>query len=183
MNALAAAAAGVAAGFSLDEIAGGLAAARPVDGRCVWRTAGEVEILDDTYNASPVSVRAALDTLAARGAGHRLVAVLGDMLELGAITESAHREIGRAAAAAGVDELVGVGRASALTVEAARHAGVPHTHHAMTFEDTVAHLLKRVAPGDRVLVKGSRGMRMERVVDALLARLARSEPRPETESR
>src|SRR5207244_10734079 len=65
-NALAAAAAGVALGWPLDEIARGLAEARPVAGRCVWRDAGGVRILDDTYNANPVSVRAALETVAAR---------------------------------------------------------------------------------------------------------------------
>jgi len=174
-NVLAAAAVGVALDLSLDDIARGLAAARPVGGRGVWKRAGEVTILDDTYNASPLSVRAALDTLAARRAGRRAVVVLGDMLELGAFTDQAHREIGRMVAALPADELVGFGRASALTVEAARAAGLADAHHAPTFEDTVAHLLKRLTPGDVVLVKGSRGMRMERVVDALVARLARTD--------
>ncbi len=172
-NALAAAAVGVALGFTLDEIARGLAAALPVGGRCVWRQAGAVRILDDTYNANPVSLRAALETVAAcRGPG-RLVVVLGDMLELGAITEDAHQDAGRAVVAAGADELVGVGRHALLAVEAARAAGLAEAHHATTFEDTVALLLKRLVPGDTVLVKGSRGMRLERVVDALVARLAR----------
>jgi len=172
-NALAAAAAGVALGFSLDEIARGLAAGRPVTGRCVWRAAGGVRILDDTYNANPVSMRAALETVAARRGTGRLVAVLGDMLELGGIADDAHRELGRAVVAAGADELVGVGRLALLAVEAAREAGIAEARHATTFEDTVAHLLKRLVPGDTVLVKGSRGMRLERVVDALVARLAR----------
>jgi UDP-N-acetylmuramoyl-tripeptide--D-alanyl-D-alanine ligase len=174
-NALAAAAAGTALGFALDEIARGLAGARPVAGRCVWRDAGDVRILDDTYNANPVSLQAALGTVAAPRAagGGRLVVVLGDMLELGAITEDAHREAGRAVVAAGADALVGVGRHALLAVEAARAAGLREVHHATTFEDTVAHLLKRLVPGDVVLVKGSRGMRLERVVDALVARLAR----------
>jgi len=148
-----------------------------VKGRCVWRTAGEVRILDDTYNASPVSVRAALDTVAAHRGGRRVIVVLGDMFELGTITDEAHREVGRWVATLPADELVGVGRHARLAVEAAREAGLAEAHHATTFEDTMAHLLKRVAPGDVVLVKGSRGMRMERVVDALLARLARADSR------
>jgi UDP-N-acetylmuramoyl-tripeptide--D-alanyl-D-alanine ligase len=175
-NALAAASVGVALGWPLDEIARGLGEARPVAGRCVWRDAGGVRILDDTYNANPVSVRSALDTVAARraaGPPGRLVVVLGDMLELGAVAEEAHGEMGRAVVTAGADEFVGVGRLSRLAVEAARAAGLGEAHHATTFEDTVAHLLKRLAPNDVVLVKGSRGMRMERVVDALVARLAR----------
>jgi UDP-N-acetylmuramoyl-tripeptide--D-alanyl-D-alanine ligase len=174
-NALAAAAVGVALDFSLEEIAAGLAVARPVAGRCVWRRAGEVAILDDTYNASPPSLRAALDTLAAHRRGRRAVVVLADMLELGAESDAAHREAGRQVAALPADEFVGVGRAAALAVTAAREAGLAEAHSTMTFEDTVALLLKRLAPGDVVLVKGSRGMRMERVVDALVARLARSQ--------
>jgi len=180
-NALAAAAAGIALGISLADVARGLAAARPVAGRCVWRQAGAVAILDDTYNASPVSVRAALDTAAEHRRGRRVIVVLGDMLELGGITDEAHRDVGRAVAALPVDEFVGVGRAMELAVQTAREAGLAEARHLMTFEDTVAHLLKRLTAGDLVLVKGSRGMRMERVVDALVARLARSGPRSDGE--
>jgi UDP-N-acetylmuramoyl-tripeptide--D-alanyl-D-alanine ligase len=180
-NALAAAAAGVALGFSLADIARGLAAVPPVAGRCVWRQAGAVSILDDTYNASPVSVRAALDAVNAHRRGRRVIVVLGDMLELGAITDEAHREVGRAVAALPADEFVGLGRATQLAVEAAKDAGLSEARHLTTFEDTVAHLLKRLTAGDVVLVKGSRGMRMERVVDALVARLARSGQRPDGE--
>jgi UDP-N-acetylmuramoyl-tripeptide--D-alanyl-D-alanine ligase len=172
-NALAAAAAGVALGFELEEIARGLAAARPVRGRCVWRRAGETLILDDTYNANPASVRAALETAAAHARGRRLIVVLGDMLELGDVADEAHREIGRHVAAAGAAELVGLGPRMRLAVEAARADGLAEARHMASFEDVVAHLLKRVAPSDLVLVKGSRGMRMERVADALAARLAR----------
>jgi UDP-N-acetylmuramoyl-tripeptide--D-alanyl-D-alanine ligase len=170
VNALAAAGAAAALGLPLEAIARGLAAARPVKGRCVWKRAGSVRILDDTYNANPVSVRAALETLAAAADARRRIVVLGDMLELGAISEEAHREAGRAVAASGAAEFVGVGRWALAAVEAARAAGLSESHHAATFEDTVALLLKRLAPGDALLVKGSRGMRMERVVDALLAR-------------
>jgi UDP-N-acetylmuramoyl-tripeptide--D-alanyl-D-alanine ligase len=168
-NALVAAGVGLAAGIAPDDIARGLEAARPVRGRGVWRRAGAIAVLDDTYNASPASVRAALATLSLAGAARRIV-VLGDMLELGALAEAAHRETGGEIAASGVAELIGMGPLARLAVDAARGAGLAESHHAPTFEDTVALLLKRVAPGDAVLVKGSRGMRMERVVDALMAR-------------
>ena len=169
-NALAAAGIGAALGLGIEQIAHGLEAARPAKGRCVWRTAGTLTILDDTYNANPVSVRAALETLTASAGERRRVVVLGDMLELGPITDAAHREMGAAVAASGAAEFVGLGRACRIAVEAAREAGLEESRHAATFEDTVAHLLKRLASGDVVLVKGSRGMRMERVVDALVAR-------------
>jgi UDP-N-acetylmuramoyl-tripeptide--D-alanyl-D-alanine ligase len=169
-NALAAAAVGVALGIDLEDIVRGLGEARGPARRGQWVVAGDVTILDDTYNASPASVRAALAMLAARRRGRRAVVVLGDMLELGALTDEAHREIGRAVAELPADELVGVGRACALAIEAARTAGIAEAYHAKSYDDAVAHLVKRLAPGDVVLVKGSRGMRMERVVDALVAR-------------
>jgi UDP-N-acetylmuramoyl-tripeptide--D-alanyl-D-alanine ligase len=169
VNALAAAAVGVALGLSAEAIAAGLGRARPARGRCVWRRAGPLRILDDTYNANLPSVAAALAALGA-AAGARRVVVLADMLELGAISETEHRAAGRLVAESGAAEFVGVGPRAAAAVEAARAAGLAESHHALTFEDTVALLLKRLAPGDAVLVKGSRGMRMERVVDALVAR-------------
>jgi UDP-N-acetylmuramoyl-tripeptide--D-alanyl-D-alanine ligase len=161
---------GHALGLSLEQIARGLEAARPAKGRCVWRTAGRLRILDDTYNANPGSVAAALETLAAPADRRRRVVVLGDMLELGEISEAAHRDMGRAVTASGAAEFVGLGRWAKVAVEAARQAGLAESHHVTTFEDAVALLLKRLAPDDAVLVKGSRGMRMERVVDALAAR-------------
>jgi UDP-N-acetylmuramoyl-tripeptide--D-alanyl-D-alanine ligase len=170
VNALAAAGVGLALGLSLEQIARGLEAARPAKGRCVWRRAGQLRLLDDTYNANPTSVSAALAALAAGAGPARRVVVLGDMLELGPISESAHREVGRAVAASGAAELIGLGRWAQVAVDAARQAGLAESHHVTTFEDAVALLLKRLAPGDAVLVKGSRGMRMERVVDALVAR-------------
>ncbi|MGH7392830.1 MAG: UDP-N-acetylmuramoyl-tripeptide--D-alanyl-D-alanine ligase, partial [Candidatus Rokuibacteriota bacterium] len=172
-NALAAAAAGVALGLPLPDVVRGLEAARPAKGRCVWRRAGDALVLDDTYNANPASVAAALDTASASRGGRRLVVVLGDMLELGPTADEAHRDVGRRVAETGAAELVGLGPRMRLAVEGARAAGLAEAHHLATFEDAVAHLLKRVAPGDLILVKGSRGMRMERVADALTARLAR----------
>ncbi len=174
-NALAAAGAGLAVGLPAAEIVRGLEAARPARGRCVWRRAGAVRILDDTYNANPASVLAALSTLLTARGAQRLVVVLGDMLELGAIGPEAHRTIGRAVAAAGVAEFIATGPLSQFSVEAAREAGLGESQHVPTFEDVVTMLLKRLAPGDAVLVKGSRGMGMERVVDALVARLGGGE--------
>lgn len=171
LNALAAAGVGVALGLPLADIARGLGTVRPVKGRCVWHERGGVRILDDSYNANPVSVAAALDTLAAERARGRLVAVLGDMLELGAIADAAHREVGRRAAALGVAALLGIGPRMRAAVAEAQGAGLAGAHHAATFEDAVAWLLEHLAPGDVVLVKGSRGMRLERVVEALLTRL------------
>jgi UDP-N-acetylmuramoyl-tripeptide--D-alanyl-D-alanine ligase len=176
-NALAAAAVGVALGMELSEVARGLGNARPVKGRCVWREAGSVRILDDTYNANPASVKAALETAVATRGNRRLLVVLGDMLELGAIAEEAHREAGRQVATSGAVEFVGMGKHMRLAVDTAHAAGLAEARHTTTFEDTVAHVLKRVTPGDLVLVKGSRGMRMERVADALAARLSRAEDR------
>ncbi len=171
INALAAAGVGLAVGLDLGRIVSGLEAARPVKGRCVWRHAGLLRVLDDTYNANPASVLAALDTLNTAVDARRRVVVLGDMLELGEIAERAHREAGRAVAASGAAEFIGMGPLARVAVEAARDAGLLESSHTTTFEDTVALLLKRLAPGDALLVKGSRGMRMERVVDALIARL------------
>jgi UDP-N-acetylmuramoyl-tripeptide--D-alanyl-D-alanine ligase len=176
-NALAAAAAGMAVGLSLPDIVAGLESARPAKGRCVWRDVAGVRILDDSYNANPPAMRAALDTICAHRGQSRLVVVLGDMLELGPLAEAVHAELGRDVAARGAAEFVGFGKHMRTAVEAAREAGLTEVQHATTFEDTVAHVLKRVARGDVVLIKGSRGMRMERVVDALAARLARPEAR------
>jgi UDP-N-acetylmuramoyl-tripeptide--D-alanyl-D-alanine ligase len=170
-HAAAAAAVGLALGVPLDEAAAALALATPVKGRLVWREAGGVRVLDDTYNANPASVRAALDVLReAPGQGRRW-AILGDMLELGGQTEAAHREAGAWVAALPVAGLLAVGPAMRLTAEAARAAGCPEVATFASPEGAAAHALTRLARGDRVLVKGSRGMKMERAVAALLAGL------------
>ncbi len=174
-NALAAAATAVALDFSHDEIVAGLQAARPVPGRLIWRRAGAVRILDDSYNANPASVRAALAALAAAPRSGRMVVALGDMLELGSMAREAHEEVGRAAAQLGVAELIGVGPMARWAATAARLAGLPESYAVETAEDAVTLLLKRLAPGDVLLVKGSRAMRMERVADALCARLGGGE--------
>jgi UDP-N-acetylmuramoyl-tripeptide--D-alanyl-D-alanine ligase len=170
-HAAAAAAVGLPLGIPLDEAAAALALATPVKGRLVWREAGGVRILDDTYNANPMSVRAALDALREAPGGGRRWVILGDMLELGTITEAAHREVGTWVAGLPVDGLAAVGSAMRLAAEAARVGGCPDVATFASPEGAATYVLSRVARGDRVLVKGSRGMRMERGVDALLVGL------------
>ena len=164
MNALAAAAASHALGEPLDAIAQGLEAMQPVPGRlCMRSLVGGSVLLDDTYNANPGSLRAALDVLADRGGARWLV--LGDMAELGGGEQDLHREAGRLARERGVDRLYGVGRLAAEAVEAFGPGG---RHHASR-DALVAELRADLAACSPVtaLVKGSRSMGMESVVQAL----------------
>jgi UDP-N-acetylmuramoyl-tripeptide--D-alanyl-D-alanine ligase len=177
-HAAAAATVGLALGVPLDEAAAALALAAPVKGRLVWREAGGFRILDDTYNANPPSVRAALDALREAPGGGRRWVIFGDMLELGTLTEAAHREVGAWIAGLPVAGLAAVGSAVRLTVETARAGGCPEVASFASPEGAAAHILARVARGDRVLVKGSRGMRMERAVAALLAGLGQAGESP-----
>ena len=161
-NALAAAAAAHAVGLPLAAIAQGLAAFRAVRGRLASFIApsGAV-VIDDSYNANPDSVRAAIDVLASRDAPRWLV--LGDMGEVGAEGPAFHREIGSYARAAGIERMFTAG---ALAREAADAFGAGATH-AASVEELAAQLRGAVHAGATVLVKGSRFMRMERVVAAL----------------
>jgi UDP-N-acetylmuramoyl-tripeptide--D-alanyl-D-alanine ligase len=136
----------------------------------VVRTATGVTVLDDSYNANPLAVRRALEVLAADTHASRRIAVLGEMLELGPESTRLHEECGRAAVSAHVDRLLTVGgapaRALGLAAIAAGLAPEVVTHVADSTEaaDVAAGL---VQPGDLVLVKGSRGIRLERVVERL----------------
>jgi UDP-N-acetylmuramyl pentapeptide synthase len=126
-------------------------------------------LIDDTYNANPQSMEAALASLARlRGAG-RAFAVLGDMGELGAHAEAGHRQVGERTGELRVDALYALGTRAALVCEAARAAGLPASRaHVAGSHDEIARALARdLRAGDVVLVKGSRSMRMERVVEAL----------------
>ncbi|MHB9145177.1 MAG: UDP-N-acetylmuramoyl-tripeptide--D-alanyl-D-alanine ligase [Symbiobacteriia bacterium] len=167
-NALAAAAVGHAWGLSPEQIAAGLAAARISDKRLNVIEVGSVTVINDTYNASPVSTRAALEVLAGFQAGRRL-AVLGNMLELGEYAAAGHREVGEAAARLGVDRLVCVGDLAANIAVGACAAGLPAEHVTAVPDNqaAAAALAGLVRPGDAVLVKGSRGMAMEQIVAAL----------------
>jgi len=169
-NALAAAAAAWSLGLEPEAIARGIESFSPTGMRMQIVNASGIVIIDDTYNASPVSTRAALSALL-DVAGGRTVAVLGDMLELGAYAVEGHREVGREAARLGVDVLVAAGD---LAREAAREAvrsGMEEdaVHVCDDNEDAARAVAALVRDGDTVLVKGSRGSHMEVVVRRLRA--------------
>ena len=123
-------------------------------------------LINDAWNANPVSMRAALDYLAERAGERRRVAILGDMAELGRTAPQYHLEIGEAVAATGVDELLAVGTLARGYVEGA--AGV-ESHSVANVHEALRELDEVVRPGDAVLVKGSRAMGLEAVADALAA--------------
>jgi UDP-N-acetylmuramoyl-tripeptide--D-alanyl-D-alanine ligase len=127
---------------------------------------GQVTVVEDCYNANPLSMRAALDDLARQRPAGRRLAVLGDMLELGPGERDLHREIGAHAAASGVDVLVTVGPLAAEMAEP--FSG--ETHVAPDAEAAGELVRELVEPGDLVLVKASRGMRLEAVTRALAGR-------------
>jgi UDP-N-acetylmuramoyl-tripeptide--D-alanyl-D-alanine ligase len=129
---------------------------------------GPLHVLDDTYNASPPSMRAALQALSLHKDGRRLVA-LGDMFELGEVAERAHRELGESAAGFGVDAVFALGGHAKLVADAARGAGVECAKHFDSHNALAMAVLEYARPGDTLLVKGSRGMRMENVIRALEA--------------
>lgn len=163
-NALAASAAALAMGVPLDAVVAGLQSYGGVKGR-LQRKAGKqgASIIDDTYNANPASMRAAIDVLAA--CSGRRVLVLGDMGELGADAAYMHREIGAYAKAAGLDTLLVLGELS-KEMAAGFGSGAQHFDAPETLVDALA---KQLSADTTVLVKGSRFMRMERVVNLLLA--------------
>lgn len=178
-NALnAAAAIAVARRFGLDDaaIAAGLAAVRPPPMRLERIEIGGVTVLNDSYNASPESVVVALETFAAlaRDARRRVI-VIGDMLELGETAPAAHVEAGLAMLERGApDELVTVGP-MALFIAEAVSTGEPKTRvaiHSELTDDACRRIASRLEPGDAVLVKGSRRVGLERVVDAIKHRAA-----------
>jgi UDP-N-acetylmuramoyl-tripeptide--D-alanyl-D-alanine ligase len=128
---------------------------------------GDVLLLNDCYNANPLSMHAALVHLRDRGAGRRLVAVLGGMAELGPDSPAYHREIGEAAERAGVDVLVAVGVLAGGYLAGA--AGVTDRRHVADADAALAEIRDLLAPGDCVLVKGSRTFGLEAVAEALLS--------------
>ncbi len=172
-NALAAAAAALKAGLSLTDIRRGLAAFRPVKGRMEILEPGRgVKLINDTYNANPGSMAAALDMLPPPSGRTATVAVLGDMLELGDMAPTLHREVGKKAAMAGISHLFIHGDMADQVMEGAVAQGFPKEKILMGSHDTLVEgVQKIITPGMWILVKGSRGMHMEHIVTALQQRL------------
>jgi UDP-N-acetylmuramoyl-tripeptide--D-alanyl-D-alanine ligase len=172
-NALAAASVGHAAGIAPAAIVAALAAGWSAPRRGQVVRLGGVTVIDDSYNASPASMVAALDVLA--GLPGRRIAVLGEMLELGQGAVAGHREVGVAAAAT-VDLLLTVGPGAAGIAAGAREAGLDKSRVIETRDPEAALdvLGRRLRDGDVVLVKASRGAELDRVVDALRAERGRS---------
>jgi UDP-N-acetylmuramoyl-tripeptide--D-alanyl-D-alanine ligase len=163
-NALLAVAAGRAFGLSIEECAAGLAAAPLTKARLQIKEIGGVQFLDDSYNANPDSMKAALRTLVELDAEGKRIAVLGEMRELGAESERGHREIGEIAATLGVDQLITIGDAAGPIAEGARTAGLDKVSSAASTGEAAKLLGEIAEPGDLVLIKGSRAARTEEVI-------------------
>ena len=166
-NALLSAAAAWAVGAELPTIAKGLAGVQPVKGRLYMHALGQIRLIDDSYNANPASVRAAIDVLSSFEG--RRVLVLGDMAELGPASEEMHREVGEYAVKAGIERVITCGKLSRFTAEA---AGVNAVHYANR-ETLIKTIDEQLLPGDTVLVKGSRSAGMEVVVQVVADNQAR----------
>ncbi|MBI4086069.1 MAG: UDP-N-acetylmuramoyl-tripeptide--D-alanyl-D-alanine ligase [Candidatus Liptonbacteria bacterium] len=166
----AAAAVGLIFGLNLIKIAEALKEYRPASGRMeLLQGIKSCLIIDSSYNASPLSMHAALDLLNDLP-GKRKIAVLGDMLEIGKYTLEAHERVGKLAAEF-VDALVTVGPAAKLIAEAARKNGIPkrNIHSFDTVDNAVEPVENLIKKGDLILVKGSRAMELEKIVEGIKA--------------
>ena len=166
LNALAAVSAGIEMGLTLNEIKKGIEVFKPTKMRmAVHREPGRITIINDVYNANPVSTKAALDVLSlAKG---RRVCILGDMGELGNDEEGMHREVGKYAAGCGIDLIITIGDLAKYIGEAASSAGAENTYYYTTQEEFWQKGLQLLEIGDTVLVKASRSRGFEKTVEKI----------------
>jgi UDP-N-acetylmuramoyl-tripeptide--D-alanyl-D-alanine ligase len=166
-NALAAAAGAIAASVPVDAVKYGLDDFMPITMRSEIKELKGRTVLADYYNANPASVEAALVALMSIKSNKKAVVVLGDMLELGASAAAAHREIGETAVRLGVDIIITIGSLSTQTAQGAIDAGMPRERvfETQTHGEAAALIMKHSRPGDAVLIKGSRGMKMEKILE------------------
>ena len=168
-NAVLAAAAGRVFGLSLEECAAGFTKLQLTKGRLEQKVIRGIHVIDDTYNANPDSVAAALRTLATMPAKGRRIAVLGRMGELGAEAERGHRQVGEAAAREHLDAVIGVGEETQWITDAAWRGGVEKVVRVDSTDEATKVLREMAKAGDVVLIKGSRSAQMERIVEGLQA--------------
>jgi UDP-N-acetylmuramoyl-tripeptide--D-alanyl-D-alanine ligase len=176
LNLLAATAVAGEFGVPLDEIAERASRLQaPAHRGELLRLPGGITLIDDSYNSSPAALMRALETIKASTGSARKVAVLGEMLELGDHSSRLHEQCGRAAADAGLDLLLAVGGdAASRLAHAARETGMGDAAvmYARTSDEAASLALEKIRPGDLVLVKGSRGIRTDVVVDRLKVEFA-----------
>jgi UDP-N-acetylmuramoyl-tripeptide--D-alanyl-D-alanine ligase len=164
-NALLATAAGRAFGVLLEECAIGLATAPLSKARLQIKEINGVQFLDDSYNANPDSMKAALRTLVELSTEGKRIAVLGEMRELGAESQRGHQEVGEAAAELGVDHLIGIGEMGEVISNAAKRGGLEKSSAVGSTSEAAELLSETAEPGDLVLIKGSRLARTEEVIE------------------
>ena len=166
-NALAAAAVGICMGLSPEEIKNGIESFKPSKNRMEITMCGDIELINDVYNANPDSMKAAISILS--GAGEHSAAILGDMLELGQAAPEMHYEIGKIAAESGIRKLICVGPLSVNMYEGytRNRSGLQEAAHYETKEQCADAIGSQLKPGDTVLVKASRGMGLEYIVEIL----------------
>src|SRR5438477_5546030 len=165
-NALLAVAAGRVFGLSLEECAAGLAGAPLTKARLQIKEIHGVRFIDDSYNANPDSMKAALRTLMELDTDGKRIAVLGEMGELGSESEHGHQEVGETAATFGVDQLIAIGDMGEVIAQAARAAGLKKASPVRSTSEAAELLSEIDEPGDRVLAQGSRSARTEQVIES-----------------
>lgn len=166
-NSALAVAAGAELGISMEEAARGLEKVQLTDKRLTVRGKNGIKIIDDTYNASPDSVKAAIDVLM-KTKGIRSVAILGDMFELGKTSRKEHELVGRYAAMQNVQMLIAIGEASEETARGAKEEGMENVHYFCNKDAFYKEMDGIIKKGDVILVKGSRGMEMEQIVKKIM---------------
>lgn len=178
-NAALASAVGLRLGLTPGQVGAGLVSAPPARLRMeLRRSASGTVVLDDSYNANPASMRAALESFAALAVRGRRIAVLGSMLELGERSDAEHAEVGRDLASYEISELIAVGKETAALAEAARDAGAVEVIEARDPDHAYSLLTDRVTGADAVLVKGSRSLGLDALAERLAPRGADADPAP-----
>ncbi len=166
-NALAAVAAGLSFNVPWEDIREALESFRASDKRMAVEEWGGVTILNDAYNANPTSVKQAFETLISIQTKGRRIAVLGDMLELGELSQEEHRQVGQWAEETGLDALYTYGSDMHYAAESAKEQGLEQVCHFKAKMELIEALKEDIRAGDSLLVKGSRGMQMEEVIEGL----------------